>query len=137
MEKTTKQRYYCPVSFCDHEGFGSQRGCRKHVKTKHGLYLYFDSKPDIREIEEKHSSVWTIVKVDGRSSTQELPTFPKTLPLAVNFLNWLQGTADEGKTKQHSEQVNSRVLKFLKAVNEDAESEEINGITVDYWLGSI
>ena len=58
---------------------------------------------------------------------QELPTFPKTLPLTVNFLNWLQSTAGGGKTKQHSEQVLSRVLKFLKAVNEDAESEEING----------
>ena len=99
--------------------------------------MYFDSKPDIREIEEKHLSVWTTVKVDGRSSTQELPIFPKTLPLAVNFLNWLQSTAGGGKTKQHSEQVLSRVLKFLKAVNEGAESEEINRMTVDYCLGSI
>ena len=84
--------------------------------------MYFDSKPDIREIEEKRSTVWTTVKVDQRSSTQELPTFPKPLPLAVNLLNWLQSTAGGGKTKQ----VLSRVLKFLKAVNEDAESEEIN-----------
>ena len=82
-------------------------------------------------------SVSTTVKVDGRSSTQELPTFPKTLPLAVNFLNWLQSKAGGGKTKQHSEQVLSRVLKFLKAVNEDVESEEINGMTVDYCLGSV
>ena len=83
-------------------------------------------------ISEKHSSVSTTVKVDGRSSTQELPTFPKTLPLAVNFLNWLQSTVGGGKTKQHSGQVLSRVLKFLKAVNENAESEEINGMAVDY-----
>ena len=137
LEKATNQCYYCTVSFCDHEEFGSQRGCRKHVKTKHGWYLYFDSKPDIGEIEEKHSSVWTRVKVDGRSTTQELPTFPKTLPLAVHFLNWLQSTAGGGKTKQHSEQVLSRVLKFLKAVNEDAESENINRMTVDYCLGSV
>ena len=26
LEKATNQRHYCPVSFCDHEGFGSQRG---------------------------------------------------------------------------------------------------------------
>ena len=133
LEKATNQHYYCPVS----EGFGSQRGCRKHVKTKHGWHLYFDSKPDIRETEEKHSSVWTTVKVDGRSSTQELTTFPETLPLAVNFLNWLQSTAGGGKTKQHSQQVSSIVLNFLKAVNEDAESEKINGMTVDYCLGSL
>ena len=31
----------------------------------------------------------------------------------------------------------SSVLKFLKAVDEDAESEEINGTTVDYCLGSV
>ena len=99
--------------------------------------MYFDSKPDIREIEEKHSSVSITVNFDGRSSTQELSTFPKTPPLAVNFLNWLQSTADGGKTKQHSEQVLSRVLKFLKAVNEGAENEEINGMTVDYCLGSV
>ena len=29
LEKATNQRYYCPVSFCDHEEFGSSRGCRK------------------------------------------------------------------------------------------------------------
>ena len=52
-------------------------------------------------------------------------------------MNWLQSTAGGGKTKQHSEQVLSRVLKFLKAVNEDAESEEINETTVDYCLGSV
>ena len=46
--------------------------------------------------------------------------------------------AGGGKTKQHSEQVSPPVLKFLKAVNnEDAESEEINGMTVDYCLCSV
>ena len=28
-------------------GFASQRGCRKHVKTKHGWYYYFDKKPTL------------------------------------------------------------------------------------------
>ena len=27
LVKATDQRYYCSVSFCDHEGFGRQRGC--------------------------------------------------------------------------------------------------------------
>ena len=51
-------------------------------------------------------------------------------PLAWEGFNWLQSTAGAGKTKQHSEQVLSRILKFLKAVNKDAESEEINGMAV-------
>ena len=27
---------HCPVTGCEHAGFASKRGCRKHVKTKHG-----------------------------------------------------------------------------------------------------
>ena len=36
---------HCPVRGCEHPGFASQGGCRKHVKTKHGWYNYFDAKP--------------------------------------------------------------------------------------------
>ena len=38
---------YCPVTGCEHAGFASKRGCRKHVKTKHGWYYYFDEKPTV------------------------------------------------------------------------------------------
>ena len=38
----------------EHEGFGSKRGCRKHVKTKHPWYIYFDTKPSItNEVDTK------------------------------------------------------------------------------------
>ena len=39
--------FQCPIRNCDHIGFKSQRGCRKHVKKVHGWYIYFDSKPNI------------------------------------------------------------------------------------------
>ena len=39
--------FHCPIRNCDHIGFKSQRGCRKHVKKVHGWYIYFDSKPNI------------------------------------------------------------------------------------------
>ena len=100
LEKATNQGYYCPVSLRIWKPEGMPKTCQDKA-----WMVFISSKPDIGEIEEKHSSVWTTVKVDGRSSTQEPPTFPKTLPLAVNFLNWLQSTAGGGKTKQHSEQV--------------------------------
>ena len=29
----------------DHDGFQSQRGCRKHVNTKHSWFFYFDESP--------------------------------------------------------------------------------------------
>ena len=37
--------FHCPVKDCNHDGFVSQRGCGKHVKRKHGWFIYFDEKP--------------------------------------------------------------------------------------------
>ena len=42
--------YHCPIQECDHNGFQSQRGCRKHVNTKHSWFFYFDEKPNSQEI---------------------------------------------------------------------------------------
>ena len=36
--------YHCPIQLCEHEGFQSQRGCRKHVNNKHSWFFYFDKK---------------------------------------------------------------------------------------------
>ena len=33
--------FHCPVQDCNHDGFISQRGCRKHVKKKTLLVLLF------------------------------------------------------------------------------------------------
>ena len=41
---------HCPIQECDLDGFQSQRGCRKHVNTKHGGLFYFDEKPNSKEI---------------------------------------------------------------------------------------
>ena len=43
--------YHCPIQECDHDGFQSQRGCRKHVNTKHSWFFYFNEKPDSKEID--------------------------------------------------------------------------------------
>ena len=39
----------CPIAGCDHPGFSSRRGCRKHAKTKHSWSYYFDEKPKLPE----------------------------------------------------------------------------------------
>ena len=39
--------YHCPIHLCEHEGFQSQRGCRKHVNNKHSWFFYFDEKPRV------------------------------------------------------------------------------------------
>ena len=44
--------YHCPIQVCDHEGFQSQRGCRKHVSTKNSWFYYFDEKPDLSSFKD-------------------------------------------------------------------------------------
>jgi len=43
----TDSLYHCPIHACDHDGFKSQRGCRKHVNTKHSWFFFFDKKPGV------------------------------------------------------------------------------------------
>ena len=43
--------YHCPVQGCKHDGFTTQRGCRKHAKNKHRWYFYLDEKPNITQTE--------------------------------------------------------------------------------------
>ncbi len=38
LAKGTNGLDHCPVTGCEHSGFVSRRGCRKHVKAKHGWY---------------------------------------------------------------------------------------------------
>jgi len=46
----TDSLYHCPIQECDDDGFQSQRGCRKHVNTKHSWFFYFDEKPNSKEV---------------------------------------------------------------------------------------
>ena len=39
--------YHCPIKLWEHEGFQSQRGCRKHVNNKLSWFFYFDKKPRV------------------------------------------------------------------------------------------
>ena len=43
--------YHCPIQECDHAGFQSQRGRRKHVNTMHSWFFFFDEKPNSKEID--------------------------------------------------------------------------------------
>ena len=47
LERDNDDLFRCPLPNCEHDGFVSQRGCGKHVKTKHPWYIYFDAKPKI------------------------------------------------------------------------------------------
>ena len=72
-EDETDSLYHCPMQACDHDGFKSQRGCRKHVNTKHSWFFFFDEKPDVSNTKKL---------ADGDSSSKitkqtarELPSF--------------------------------------------------------------
>ena len=51
----TNSLYHCPMQECDHDGFQSQRGCRKHVYNKHSWFFYFDEKPNSKEIADSRN----------------------------------------------------------------------------------
>ena len=51
-KEETDSLYHCPIQVCDQDGFKSQRGCRKHVNTKHSWFFFFDEKPDISSTKE-------------------------------------------------------------------------------------
>ena len=71
--------YHCPIQLCEHKGFQSQRGCRKHVNSKHSWFFYFDQKPSVDlKIAANSSKVPTksctsSTVVDDVSSTRSKP----------------------------------------------------------------
>ena len=56
---------------CHHDGFQSQRGCIKHVNTKHSWFFYFDEKPDSKEID-----------FAMENTIQDQASEPKSMPLS-------------------------------------------------------
>ena len=55
LKKDEDDCYHCPVINCDHPGFTSKQGCRKHVNNIHPWYFYFDQNPG-RDISDGNRS---------------------------------------------------------------------------------
>ena len=129
----TKPRRLHLAKGCEHSAFQSRRGCRKHVKTKHGWYYYFDEKPN--------------VCLSPFASTETQPKGCKTVPgcstdndFACSFSKWLQSSCGGGKSLKQSDISVSRALKFIKFCcdeNGDGEEDVLNSPNlIDYALGS-
>ena len=88
LEKDIEGSYKCPVPECHHEGFTTQRGCRKHVKVKHQWFIYFNEKPKLENSPEKEE-LPTEVLNESRSDTSSLPTFPTSCEIGEQFNKWL------------------------------------------------
>lgn len=134
LEKSADGKFHCPVEFCDHDGFLSKRGCRKHVKSRHGWFYYFDTKPDMSNSVEKH--VPDVKSEKQVSASYDIPSLPKDSDFAKSFVSWLTSTTGGGRTKGHADQVLSRVLKCLRSFNEDFVYDEVNNVDIDFCLGS-
>ena len=128
--------YFCPIDFCDFNGFLSQRGCRKQTKTKHGWYFYFDNKPKTGDDPIKTKSK-EFCSPDRRPKQQKMPSFSTSTIVTVEFQNWLESTAGGRKAKFQAVQVSSSAIKFLRFCFEDSsDKDDVTTQMVDYCLGS-
>ena len=139
--------YHCPIHLCEHEGFQSQRGCRKHVNNKHSWFFYFDEKPRVDlKLAENSSKVPTksctssTVVDDVSSSTRSkpgarsMPSFSTSSQIGEQFATWLSGSGGGYKKERPAQQIVNRCLKFLKFCCE--EEEELNFEVMDFSLCS-
>ena len=134
----TNTVYRCPITQCEHVGFRSKRGCRKHVSTHHGWYYYFDSKPSICDAFPEDATRTNTYELPKRSDTQKLPCFNRCIQFSTALQTWLKSDVGGGKSERQSLQVVVRVLKYLKFCCPDVEDDwEPNLHVIDFCLGSV
>ena len=130
--------YKCPVTSCDHIGFSTQRGCRKHVCYNHGWYYYFDEKPQICDAFPQDVTGTTTYVLPKRTNTQQIPCFDRDIPLSVRFQQWLRSEVGGGKSIGQAMQISVRVLKFMKFCCKDVPDDwNPSDDTLDYCIGSV
>ena len=128
--------FHCPAEKCTHEGFATQRGCRKHVKKKHLWFYYFDTEPDQTTNIEVVKEVAAMKQEEGSRprDMKSMPSFSKTDPIAKDMYSWLVGTGGGCKSQRQAGQIVGRCLKYLKYCCEDDQSLTLN--IVDFGLCS-
>lgn len=130
--------FHCPVDSCDSSSYRSQRGCRKHVFTKHGWYFYFDKKPKIEDVLPEYKRMTLNLTKTRRSKTSEIPMFGKTCHLYVDFKTWLESPGGGGKGHCQADQIATKVLKYLKfCCPDDSVALNVPYDVVDYFVVSI
>ena len=116
----TDSLYHCPIQPCDHDGFQSQRGCRKHVNTKHSWFFYFDEKPDSQEIPDSLEVARNVPGVntihDQTSETTKhagklLSLFSLSCDIGGVFTRWLTGSGGGCKKDRAAQQIVTRCFK--------------------------
>ncbi|XP_078378573.1 uncharacterized protein LOC144661640 [Oculina patagonica] len=137
LEKNETDRFYhCPIQVCDHDGFQSQRGCRKHVNTKHSWFFYFDEKPDLGILAAYEREGASDVKSSEITvqTARVLPSFSVSSKIGESFVKWLTGSGGGCKKDRVAQQIVKRCFKFLKFCCED--EEELSFEVLDFSLCS-
>ncbi|EDO39619.1 predicted protein, partial [Nematostella vectensis] len=123
--------FHCPVPDCHNDGFGTQRGCRKHVKKKHLWFYYFDEKPSDSDIEASRSQM---EKEKGqRRSSNGVPSFDMSCTFAEQFTAWLKGSGGGCKSDRQAQQLSEWQLGhagrigYLDAIAELVTYRKVNG----------
>ena len=89
----TDSLFHCPIHECDHDGFQSQRGCRKHVNTKHSWFFYFDEKPDSKGIAfAMENTIQDQTSETTKHAGKLLPSFSSSCDIGKVFTKWLTGS---------------------------------------------
>ena len=139
----TDSLFHCPIQECEHDGFHSQRGCRKHVNNKHSWFFYFDEKPNLTEITDSLKLARNVSMVntiqDQTSETtkhavKSLPSFSLSCDIGEVFTKWLTGSGGGCKKDRAAQQIVTRCFKFLRFCCED--EEELTFDVVDFSLCS-
>ena len=141
----TDSLYHCPIQVCEHEGFQSQRGCRKHVNNKHCWFFYFDEKPvDFQLVVTSSSGVpKNIVQTTSgddasraisKQGARLISSFSASSQFGDSFTKWLTGSGGCYKKDRPAQQIVNRCFKFLKFCCE--EEEELNFEVMDFSLCS-
>ena len=133
LEAEEEGYFKCPVDTCEHDGFQSQRGCRKHIATKHGWFYFFDKRPNLPA--DKVKAIGDFKK-RPRSLTYSLPSFPKDSDFGTTLKAWLISPPGGKKPGTVADQVVSRALKYLRFCCVDIEIDELDNGTVNFCLGS-
>ena len=136
----TDSLYHCPIQECDHDGFQSQRRCRKHVNTKHSWFFYFDEKPS------SNDSLKVVGNVPARNTDEDktteiakhavklIPSFSLSCDIGELFTKWLTGSGGGCKKDRAAQQTVTRCFKFLRFCCED--EEELTFGVIDFSLCS-
>ena len=138
-EDENDKLFHCPVPNCDHDGFLTQRGCRKHVKNHHSWFYYFDTKPSESEnaVSKPDGSQKASSSEKEQTAKKILPSFDITTTIGKEFKTWLTGSGGGCKSTQQAQQIVRRSFKYLKFCSEDDDEEDdLSWDMVDFSLSS-